>query len=149
MNHIAARHSAVTLVPCPICKKEVRHRSFSTHMKRHDPNQLELVTCKICGKDVKAIQLKNHNHNHKNHSKREYLCDSCSYRASTNYNLRIHINKMHLGNKHLPKTQCQYCNAETTNLAHHVKLCHPEKRENKIFDNPALLTKRYQKYFQT
>ena len=145
MKHIATRHSAVTLVPCPICEKEVRVSSFPVHMKRHQPNQSEIVKCKICGKDLKAMQLKSHMRI--SHSKREYICDSCSYRAPNNHNLRIHINKMHLGNTHLPKVKCQYCNAETTNLAHHVELCHPEKRE--IFENPALLTKRYQKYFQT
>lgn len=145
MRHIVNQHSAVTLVPCPICEKEVRKSSFRDHMKRHDPNQSELVKCKICGKDVKAIQLRSHRW--MVHSKREYMCDSCSYRAPNNHNLRIHINKMHLGNKHLPRSQCEFCDVMTTNVSHHVKLCHPEKRENKIFDNPALLTKRYQKYF--
>ena len=52
-------------------------------------------------------------------------CMQCSYATYSGYNLRLHMDKIHLGKK-VVKQSCQYCDKVTTNLDYHIDIMHNE-----------------------
>ena len=105
---------------CTICGKSVL--CMSTHMRNHNT---EMGSCDICGKEMKKVRI--NCHKRKVHAERKYPCLQCSYKASTNFNLKLHVSKSHLGIKDLVKDQCPHCDFQTTNLERHLRIHHPEK----------------------
>jgi len=110
-------------VPCQICGKLTLKVDLRRHMYRiHNAERQKMVPCTVCGKEFKKQQLLKHMRNV--HAPRTAACDLCDYKARDTYNLKLHISKMHLGVKDLPKEKCQYCDEETTNLKYHIQLYH-------------------------
>ena len=105
---------------CTVCGKSVL--CMSTHMRNHNT---EMGSCDICGKEMKKVRI--NCHKRKVHAERKYPCLQCSYKASTNFNLKLHVSKSHLGIKDLVKDQCPHCDVQTTNLERHLRIHHPEK----------------------
>ena len=112
-------HSKRVFQTCPLCGKEVI--VMSQHMTLHES---ERGNCDICGKEMKMSQIKKHKKTV--HEERRYPCTQCSYKASDSYNLKLHVHKSHLGIKDLPKEQCPHCDIQSTSLAKHIKIYHPE-----------------------
>jgi len=118
-----ARHGEKEKVPCKSCGKSIFKGDLRRHHRLyHDENWQKMIPCPVCGKEFKKKQLPKHMKSV--HAKRTYECDLCEYKARDKYNLRLHVSKMHLGVKDLPKEKCQYCDSETTNLKHHIQKNH-------------------------
>ena len=115
-------HEGVVLETCHICGG--KFKSLNLHIRRNHTNDPNItVKCEICGKDIKKLQISQHMK--KMHMERQYACNLCSYKAQSNYNLKLHISKSHLGVKELEKKQCPHCEVCTTNLQYHLKIYHP------------------------
>ena len=74
----------------------------------------------FCSKEA----LKRHTNNiHLN--LKDKLCPHCDYKTHVNFNLRIHIMRVHEGKQF--KVQCQYCNKNVNSLDWHVKTYHRQE----------------------
>jgi len=110
-------------VSCEICGKLTLKVDLRRHhYLYHNEERQKKVPCSLCGKEFKKKQLLKHMKSV--HAPRTFACDLCEYKARDKFNLRLHVSKMHLGVKDLPKEKCQYCGDETTNLQHHLQLYH-------------------------
>ena len=118
-------HEGVVLETCHVCGR--KFKDLKGHILRHHSSEANygniMVKCEICGKDMRKIAL--YTHRRTMHMERKWACHLCSYKAQTNYNLKLHISKSHLGVKELEKEQCPHCDVITTNLPHHLKIYHP------------------------
>ena len=116
-------HEGVVLETCHICGG--KYKELVKHIQRNHINKNSnlMVKCESCGKEMKKKCLAGHMKSV--HMERKYACHLCSYKAQTNYNLKLHISKSHLGVKELEKEQCPHCDVCTTNLPHHLKIFHP------------------------
>ena len=117
-------HVQIELLPCHICGGKYKgEKRLLKHMKRvHE--DAEFIKCEECGKKIKGDKQNLKTHKNKVHSERKYHCTFCSYKAQSNFNLKLHINKSHLGIKDLEKFQCPHCEVATTNLPYHLKQFH-------------------------
>ena len=108
-------------VQCTECGKSFI-QIYKSHFVRLHMEQQEKVKCNECGKQFSKYRLKIHMK--LMHQERKFACHLCTYKAQTGYNLRLHINKSHLGIKDLEKFQCPHCEVATTNLPYHLKQFH-------------------------
>ena len=118
-------HNGVLLKTCEICG--FTGKRMKRHIQRnHNVKSQERVKCDECGKQIKKNGMEKHKlivHT----TQRKHPCNDCEYKAGSKYNLKLHVNKMHLGNNTLPKEECAYCDFQTTNMLHHMKVYHPDK----------------------
>ena len=119
-------HAGVVLETCHLCGG--KYKRLEKHIKRNHNSNLKyfeniLIKCEICGKEIKKARLSNHMK--QVHTERKHACHLCSYKAQTNYNLKLHISKSHLGVKELEKEQCPHCDVITSNLPYHLNTYHP------------------------
>ena len=119
------KHSVRELFTCHICGKTVAHRA--AHMRRVHEVSSEMKNCPHCDKQFEKKKL--YNHISKVHT-RNFPCSQCSYRAADNFNLKLHVSKMHLGKKDLDKFPCPHCGFLTTNVETHIRLNHPNLNLN-------------------
>ena len=121
--HVKNHHDAQKF-QCTECGKSFfGHKLYKAHVERmHMERGNEVVQCKECGKQFPKYRLKIHIR--LMHKERKFACHLCTYKAQTNYNLRLHINKTHLGIKEFPKHNCPHCDIDTTNLDWHIKVHH-------------------------
>ena len=54
------------------------------------------------------------------------LCPFCEYKTYSNFNLKLHVTKMHEGRK-FEKEQCLYCDKATFSLDYHMQIYHQDK----------------------
>jgi len=118
INH-AKTHFEREYLPCSICGKGVLN--MNTHMRTH---RTEMTNCDLCGKEVRLSKLSAHKQ--RVHGERKFQCNLCNFATTGGYNLKVHISKVHF-KQELEREQCLYCDVQTINLAHHVKIYHPEK----------------------
>ena len=125
LTHHMKNHEGVVLETCHVCGG--KYKDLKGHILRHHASETNchniMVKCKICGKEMRKLQL--NAHRKAMHMERKWACHLCSYKAQTNYNLKLHISKSHLGVKELEKQQCPQCDVITTNLPYHLKIYHP------------------------
>ena len=118
-------HNGVLLKTCEICG--FTGKRMKRHIQRnHNVKSQVRVKCDECGKQIKKNGMEKHKlivHT----TQRKHPCNDCEYKAGSKYNLKLHVNKMHLGNNTLPKEECAYCDFQTTNMLHHMKVYHPDK----------------------
>ena len=114
-------HGPRELKKCPICGKEGLI-DLKIHIRRHKYDGLR-GKCNLCHKEMTQYSLKKHMKNV--HQERKYRCFQCEYKATSKYNLNLHITKMHQVVEEFIKRKCQYCELETTNMTRHMKY-HPE-----------------------
>ena len=94
---------------------------MSTHMRIH---RTEMTNCDLCGKEIRLSKLSAHKQ--RVHGERKFQCNLCNFASTGGYNLKVHIAKVHF-KQELEREQCLYCDVQTINMAHHVKIYHPEK----------------------
>ena len=105
-----------------------------SHLRKRGPNRFKNTysrhkydglrgKCNLCYKEMTQYSLKKHMKNV--HEERKYRCFQCEYKATSKYNLNLHITKMHQVVEEFIKRKCQYCKLETTNMIRHMKY-HPE-----------------------
>ena len=122
--HIKEYHDAQK-VQCTECGKSFFGlKLYKAHFERLHTEQQEKVKCNECGKQFSKYRLKIHMK--LMHQERKFACHLCTYKAQTGYNLRLHINKSHLGIKEFPKYKCPHCDIDTTNLDWHIKVHHKD-----------------------
>ena len=118
-------HNGVLLKTCEICG--FTGKRIKRHIQRnHNNKSQERVKCDECGKQIKKKCMEKHKqivHT----TQRKHPCNDCEYKAGSKYNLKLHVNKMHLGNKFLQKEKCANCDFQTTNMLYHMKVYHPDK----------------------
>ena len=54
------------------------------------------------------------------------LCPFCEYKTYSNFNLKLHVTKMHEGRK-FEKEQCLHCDKATFSLDYHMQIYHQDK----------------------
>ena len=97
-KHMQTHQEQRKLKQCPICGKG-GIICLGTHIKR--VHELEGVRgkCEICGMEMSMKTMKNHMRNvHQELVKkmeRKYSCSQCEYKATSIYNMKLHVNKMH------------------------------------------------------
>ena len=134
-THFKRRHTEQMQAPCESCGEVFKN--LKKHLERNTcgamgQDERVKVPCKLkCGKTFcDNDKMMNHVRNIHGNTKNK-VCSQCSYATYSNFNLKLHISKMHLGTK-LVKELCPYCEKETRNLNHHIQLYHCEtKIENK------------------
>ena len=57
-------------------------------------------------------------------------CLSCDYKTYSKFNLKVHVSKMHGGEK-IEKKQCIYCDKATFSMDYHMKIYHNNVLANK------------------
>ena len=124
-RHFRAVHTSDTLTACDVCggmfKRIDRHLANTscggTPRKRYKCDQCEkdFGTKERLGEHIKNIH----------EQIRDKHCPHCSYTTYKQYNLKLHVSKMHMGGVGMVKMQCPFCDTETTNLPHHMKTYHP------------------------
>jgi len=99
-------------------------KTLENHMRAyHTEAGQNMVPCPHCGKEFKHYHI--HNHINRVHKPKRFHCPHCSYKTITNFNLKLHVNKMHFGKKEMDKEECDQCGIKTTNLKYHKKIHHP------------------------
>ena len=123
-KHYKRMHTEETKSACEVCGQIFKC------MKRHLANTAcggldkERYKCDLCTKDFsRKEKLRDHVKNvHEKISDRH--CPYCSYATYKQYNLKLHITKVHMGGAGMEKQACPHCDKETTNLEHHLKIYH-------------------------
>ena len=135
-RHFLRVHTEKLKETCAFCGDVFK--GIKRHMERtgcggQSKKDVKQIPCDQCGK-IFTRSDKMKAHVKKIHSGiRDKACAYCSYTTYTNYNLKLHISKSHLGTG-LVKEACPYCQKETSSLEHHVKTYHCEqpKIENTV-----------------
>ena len=111
---------------CPFCGEVFRYlkRHIKTTNCDKDPsNAKEDFQCTQCGKIMSTITLLQKHTKIIHNQVRDKQCEECSYNTYSPGNLRLHINKVHLG-KLIEKESCPDCGKKTRNLPYHTKIYH-------------------------
>ena len=124
-QHIKSRHSAPEFFTCHICGKKSKSKQVLRFHHRLKHEVQEMKNCEICGKEIRKLAFTGHMI--RAHGEKKFACELCNYRTTTNFNLKLHVSKSHMGLKELPKRKCEYCDLETTNLPYHMGIHHPDK----------------------
>ena len=120
-KHLQRIHSKTRkLFTCDLCGKTLFSSNKAKHMLNYHETR-ELSSCQLCGAQVLDIKA----HMRRKHEK-SHQCPHCSYKAGTTFNLKLHVNKVHLGMKEFEKFTCPHCNVQTMNLEIHIRNQHPE-----------------------
>ena len=127
-RHYRKIHTEIDVTNCTHCGKVTKN--LKRHLARNqcDKNIEERVIyqCDDCGKKFSlATSLSKHKKGiHENI--KDKMCPHCSYCTYSGYNLKLHLNKMHLGKTKMKET-CDFCGIESFSLQYHLKLYHAEK----------------------
>ena len=124
-NHIMSKHSVPEFLTCHICGDKSKNKQLLRNHHRLKHEVQEMIKCEICGKEVRKRTYTGHKI--KAHGEKKFACEFCSYRTTSGFNLKLHVSKSHMGLKELPKSKCEYCDLETTNLPYHMGIYHPDK----------------------
>jgi len=127
-RHFKRVHTETFITNCYFCgamtKNLKRHLSMSQCDKK-----LEEKIVYPCDHCVKQFSMKRSLETHIkgiHENIKDQKCPDCSYCTYSRYNLRLHVNKVHLGKK-LMKEKCVHCGKETYNISYHIKLYHTDK----------------------
>ena len=128
--HYMRRHTEQLNTTCQFCGKlfkEIKDH-LKTTMCGKDEDDREKTTCEQCGKIVQ-------NRNKLQHIKlvhnivKDKKCTQCSYVTYSNFNLRLHVSKVHMG-KSLEYENCPHCSKITSNMKRHLNIYHNEHLSN-------------------
>ena len=125
-EHYENIHKTNTIEACPFCAeifKNVKYHLKNTNCGRDPSEANPKVHCPKCGK---VLVNKNGLRKHLkfiHHQVRDQQCQDCGYNTYSAGNLKLHINKMHLGIP-LVKVPCPHCDKKVGNLPLHTKTYH-------------------------
>jgi hypothetical protein len=115
-SHIRIVHEKRRDHVCPECQKTFQSK---THLRNHVQrvHLLLRVECPDCGKMVQDL----HNHQQYVHLKvKNFPCEECDTRCTTNTALRKHVSAVHLG----LTEECPECGDVVKHLEQHIKQRH-------------------------
>jgi len=126
-KHFSRIHTEAEIKTCNFCGKITK--SLKRHLKNKQCDKITKVknsfVCEICSKMFSQLSgLKQHKKSI--HEKiKDKQCPECGYCTYSNFNLKLHVNNVHLGKK-LSKEPCHICGQPCYNVEYHVKLYHAE-----------------------
>ena len=131
-DHFKTVHSDETKKTCNSCGKTLK--KLKAHLRRTQCGTGKKIEANI--KCTEGCYKKfTTQYGVKNHIKFVHLkfkniqCLSCDYKTYSRFNLKVHVTKMHEGNK-LGKKQCVYCDKATFSMDYHMKTYHDNVLEN-------------------
>ena len=120
--HIMRMHLKIKNHSCDICgytaftKFDILRHQKSLHLPP-DENSMDLRVCPDCGKSFKG---NNHLtlHIRKKHLQiTKYQCDHCSFRTYGKYEIRSHLQNIHVPKEFKKSFSCDQCNAILSSLS--------------------------------
>ena len=132
-NHFKRRHTEETVQNCEFCGEIFK--DLKKHLSRTNcggPPERKKVPCVHCAKEFSSSDKMREHVKRIHEGVKDKLCNQCSYATYSNFNLKLHITKMHLGTG-LVKQGCPFCEKETTNLDYHISTYHGEKASPQKF----------------
>ena len=126
-QHFKRRHTEETLKNCEFCGEIFK--DLKNHLRRTNcggPSERKKVPCVHCAKEFSSGDKMREHVKRIHEGVKDKFCSQCSYATYSNFNLKLHITKMHLGTG-LVKQGCPYCDKETTNLDYHIQTYHSER----------------------
>jgi len=115
-----------TLVPCPICSKEIRKCNIYNHLRSHTAKREEKIhKCDICSKMFRRQRtLKRHQNIHLPESEKPvFPCTLCDYKSKSADNLKVHMKLKHAEDPLKYICTCTFCNKQLRpqNMAAHLR----------------------------
>ena len=128
--HYKRMHTEHGNTTCQFCGKVFK--KIKEHLKGtlcgKDKGDRDKTTCEQCGIIVKTKSK--YRHIKQVHGKvKDKQCTQCHYATYDNFNLRLHVSKVHLG-KSLEYENCPHCSERTSNLKRHIDTYHNEHLSN-------------------
>ena len=132
-RHIQRTHTEETVTTCPYCAKRTKNIKRHLKINKCDRPEDKVFAHIKCDRCEKTFSSKEHM---KRHIKRihdkilDVHCLQCDYKTYSNFNLRIHVTRVHEG-KQL-KQSCPYCQQTVISMDWHIKMYHVEKAGSKV-----------------
>ena len=134
ITHFKIRHTEKYNTPCQFCGKvfKIIKEHLRNTMCGKDKDDREKTTCEHCGIIVSnRNKLKHIKHVHD--KVKDKQCTHCHYTTYSNFNLKLHVSKVHLG-KSLEYESCPHCSERTSNMKRHLNIYHSEHLNNESSD---------------
>jgi len=141
-RHIQRTHTEDTVTTCLYCGKTTKNIKRHLKINKCDRPEERVFAHIKCDRCDKTFSSKEHM---KRHIKRihdkilDIHCLQCNYKTYSNFNLRIHVTRVHEG-KQL-KQICPYCQQSVISLDWHIKMYHVEKASSKVEVDSAEIEK--------
>jgi len=124
--HYQRRHTDELHVACEFCGKIFK--DLKGHMARtgcggNGERRNLNIKCSECDKTFVSRQKMVEHVKRIHRGVKDKVCSHCSYATYTNFNLRLHVSKVHLEGSMVKET-CRFCQEETTNMEHHIHIYH-------------------------
>ena len=124
-GHFRRKHTDDTKETCHYCGEIFK--GLKSHLKRTGCGgevKTPKFPCSKCNMMFEKSELQRHDKRVHQRLK-DRNCEHCPYATYSGYNMRIHITKMHVGQK-LETEDCPHCDKVTTNLNYHIEMMHNE-----------------------
>ena len=124
--HFESRHTTNKVKACTFCGKIFKN--IQGHIERTNcgrvPKGLNTkVPCTHCTKQFENKDSLSKHAKEIHNQVRDKQCDQCDYNTYRSGNLKLHIDKQHLGIT-AQKLPCPHCNKNVSNLPRHVGIYH-------------------------
>jgi len=127
-RHYRRKHTEMNVTNCGFCGALTKDLNHHLQMAQCNKKKDEKITyqCDDCEKKF-TMEASLAKHRRGIHLKiKDKICPHCSYCTYSGSNLKLHVNRVHLGNRPRKET-CEYCNRNSFNIQYHLKLYHAEK----------------------
>ena len=127
-SHFESKHTTNKIEACPFCAEIFK--SVKGHLKRtscgRDPSEaIPKVNCLQCSQVLAGKRGLRSHMKYIHNQVRDQQCQHCEYNTYSAGNLRLHMNKIHLGIP-LVKVPCPHCDKKVGNLPLHMRTYHIE-----------------------
>ena len=128
-GHYIRRHTELNKQTCESCGEVFKN--LKGHLERTPCGgqgylERKKVPCIQCDKTFSNTSKMREHIKIIHGNVKDKICSLCSYATYSNYNLKLHVSKMHLGTG-LVKEVCPFCEKETSGLKHHIETYHSEQ----------------------
>ena len=131
-KHVAALHTDIRTHSCPACNFK---SAYADSLKKHIAviHGIEKIACSVCdhvSNSKQALIFHNKAVHTEKEAKAVYQCPECDYKTYTSPSvLKIHVNRVHRGEKPFKCGQCDYAAGKKQSLQHHVEAVHEKIKD--------------------